>query len=126
MISKKIFINLIAIPSVIILVILFLFNDKYDINLNYIIHKYRISENKEIIVDNYDCGATCSYNTTVSIKKIYKNKQSVYKVLFSCEHVRDIELGEITYRSARIIKIDGLAQNTSVTCRYKIGDLIKF
>jgi hypothetical protein len=82
-----------------------------------ITHTYQISADKKVLIDNWDCGATCASHTYV-----YLQTRKEKKLLFSCEHVPNIELSDFTATSAKISKIDG----DGTSCRYKEGDVINF
>ncbi len=88
----------------------------------YITHRYSVSENRELIVNNWDCGGPCNYHTVVYLQETKANGKIKDTTLLNCQHISDVELTDITESSARISFVDGDATG----CEYKVGDIINF
>ncbi len=87
-------------------------------------HTYTISADKILVVDNWDCGATCPSHTSVYIKEL--NKDSKKTTIFSCDYLADIEFTNIGTNSATISKMLTTKETNNSECAYKEGDIVSF
>lgn len=94
-----------------------------DRNPDYIIHRYPVAANKELIVNNWNCGATCAFHITVYLKDTTSDTRK-NTVIIDCDHVNNIQLTDITERSAKIKSLEITDENLS--CKYRQGDIIWF
>ncbi len=86
------------------------------------ITKYPISDSKTLVVDTWDCGATCDYTIkVVMVEKIGDGKYEDREIL-NC-YATSFEVSNITENSAVLNNVY-IGENSS--CSYKEGDTINF
>jgi hypothetical protein len=97
-----------------------------DTETEHIIEReYQITENKKIIVDTWDCGATCDNNTALYLIDSSDEIDLKEKQLLSCYGILNIELSDVTETSAKISLINGDTDNIQ-NCGYYIDDVIEY
>ena len=100
--------------------------DHNDINAH-IIHVYSIENSRDnLIVNNSNCGLLCDYHVNIylqPIKDLNELKLKKRNIIFSCDSVNDVELSDITKKSAKITRMTG---GFLEKCKYKVGDIIKY
>lgn len=85
---------------------------------------YYLGDNRTLVVDNWNCGAACSFNTKVYIERDNWYGKSKNR-LFSCRGVNNVSFANIKSNSAIIDKVEGYEFYIE-KCTYKEGDILKF
>ncbi|WP_299207396.1 hypothetical protein [uncultured Dokdonia sp.] len=117
--TLKLFFKLLGVVIVMIILFSFLLSHTSTDTKQKIIHTYIVSDNKDLLVDNWDCGATCPFQTKV-ILQTKSGEEINEEELLSCLHISDLELSEISHNSVRITRMIG----DDSECDYKEGDLL--
>lgn len=113
--------ELLLIISILLFLFFFIFLGKDSKENRNIIRSYLVSENQNILIDNWDCGATCPFQVSIYLQTERYGK-TFEKELLSCLHISDVELSDITIDSAKIARLVG----DSSRCSHKEGDIIYY
>lgn len=90
----------------------------------FFVREYKISSNKKIVIDNWDCGATCLAQISLGV---YRNIGFIYLYnnLLTCEHIDDVELIDINEDYAVVSRIRS-SYNERTICNLKEGLIIYY
>lgn len=88
-----------------------------------ITHIYKVDSERQLVVDNWDCGATCDFHTKVYVQTETWHGKSK-KTLLSCIGVLDVTLTDVGMKSAKIEHMDRTRSTNN--CPYSDGDILHY